>query len=212
MKVNRFRTWGVYPLILFPLSFFLFLFLAAVYTMHSVGIFVFGMFSLFSLLGSAAKIEVMNDGVVVKRIIFGTSYWGLDDVKFKVGGRILAYGGMYGGWIMPLNWRECVEAIKIHKAEAPLIRKTSSRIHPYIYLLVPPVTLWVIESLVHRFELTIPPLFTASLWGVTVTFSLAAYTYTAPIKFKIDNLGRLGSSLILGLLIGLPIFLLLILL
>ena len=211
-KLIRFGTWGVYPILLLPLFFFLLLFLASIYIKHSVGMLVFGMLSLFSLLSFTAKIEVMDDGIVFKRMIFGTSYWSFDEVKFKVGGRILAYDGMYGGWIMPLNWRECVEAIKVHKTEAPLIRRAPSKIHSYIYLLVPPITLWIIESLVYRFGLTIPPLFTASLWGATTTFSFTAYIYTAPIKFKIDNLGRLGSSLILGSLIGLTVFLLLILL
>ena len=78
--------------------------------------FVFGVLSVSLLLGSTARIEVIDDGIIVKRIIFGTSYWSFDEVKFKMGGRILAYGGMYGGWIMPLNWRECVDAIQIHEA------------------------------------------------------------------------------------------------
>ena len=173
--------------------------------------FVFGVLSVPLLLGSTAKIEVIGDGIIVKRIIFGTSYWSFDEVKFKMGGRILAYGGRYGGWIMPLNWRECVEAIQIHKAEAPSIRKAPSKIHPYIYLLGPPL-LWVIEKGLYRFELTIPPLFKALLWGVTITFSLTASVYTAPIKFKTDNLGRLRLSFTFGLLSGLTVALLLILL
>jgi len=211
-KLIRFGTSGVYPILLLPLFFFLLLFLASVYIKHSVGMLVFGMFSLFLLLSSIARIEVMDDGIVVKRMIFGTSYWSFDEVEFKVGGRILAYGGMYGGWIMPSNWRECVEAIKVHKAEAPLIRKAPSKILPYFYFLVPLIILLMIESFIRGFELAIPPLFKATLWGVTATFSFAAFIYTAPIKFKIDNLGRLGSSLVLGSLIGLPVFLLLVLL
>ena len=211
-ELIRFGTWGVYPILLLPLFFFLLLFLASVYIKHSVGMLVFGMFSLFLLLSSTARIEVMDDGIVVKRMIFGTSYWGCDEVESKVGGRILAYGGMYGGWIMPLNWRECVEAIKVHKAEAPLIRKAPSKIFPYFYFLVPLIILLMIENFVRGFELAIPPLFKATLWGVTVTFSSTAFMSTAPIKFKIDNLGRLGASLILGSLIGLPVFLLLVLL
>jgi len=210
-KPIRFGTWGVYPILIPPLSFFLFLTLVSTYIKHGVGMFVFGMLSLFLLLGSTAKIEVIGDGIVVKRIIFGASYWSFDEVKFKVGERILVYGGMYGGWIMPLNWRECVEVIKIHKAEAPSIHKAPSKIHPYIYLLVPPITLWVIENVLHHSELTIPPLFKALLWGVTATFSLTAFVYTAPINFKIDNLGRLGLSFTLGLLSGLTVSLLLIL-
>ena len=208
--MQRFETRGVYPILLPPLFFFLLLFLASIYIGHSVGMLVFGMFSLFLLLSSTARIEVMDDGIVVKRMIFGTSYWSFDEVEFKMGGRTFVYGGMYGGWIMPLNWRACVEAIKIHKAEAPLIRKAPSKILPYIYFLVPFIILLMIENL-RGFELA-PPLFKATLWGVTVTFSSTAFVYTAPIKFKINNLGRLESSLILGALLGLPVFLLLALL
>jgi len=208
----RCGTWGVYLILIPPLFFFSFLALISIYIKHSVGMFVFGVFSVPLLLGSIAKIEVIGDGIIVKRIIFGTSYWSFDEVKFKMGGRILAYGGMYGGWIMPLNWRECVDAIQIHKIEAPIVRKAPSKIHPYIYLLVPPITLWVIEKVLYRFELVIPPLFKALLWGVTVTFSLTASVYTAPIKFKTDNLGRLRLSFTLGLLSGLTVTLLLILL
>lgn len=164
------------------------------------------------LLGFTAKIEVIGDGIIVKRMIFGTSHWSLDEVKFKMGGRILAYGGMYGGWIIPLNWRECVDVIQVHKAEAPSIRKAPSKIHPYIYLLVPPITLWVIEKVLYPFELMIPPLFNALLWGVTTMFSLTAFVYTAPIKFKTDSLSRLRLSFTLGLLSGLTVTLLLILL
>jgi len=209
----RCGTLGVYPILIPPLFFFSFLALVSIYIKHSVGMFVFGgVFSVPLLLGSIAKIKVVGDGIIVKRIIFGTSYWSFDEVKFKMGGRILAYGGMYGGWIMPLNWRECVDAIQIHKIEAPIVRKAPSKIHPYIYLLVPPITLWVIENLLHHFELTIPALFNAPLWGVTATFSLTAFVDTAPIKFKIDNLSRFTSSIIVGLLSGLTVTLLLILL
>jgi len=210
--MQRFETRGVYTILLPPLFFFLLLFLASIYIGHSMGMLVFGMISLFSLLSSTARIEVMDDEIVVKRMIFGTSYWSFDEVEFKVGGRILAYGGMYGGWIMPLNWRACVEAIKIHKAETPLIRKAPSKILPYIYFSVPLIILLIIENFVRGLELATPPLFKATLWGVTITFSSTAFVYTAPIRFKINKLGRLESSLILGSLIGLPVFLILVLL
>jgi len=212
MQKNReepiqFKTWGFYPMALPPLAFFLILFAASIYIKHSVGMAVFGLPFLFLLLSSVANIEVRNDGIVVKRITFGSSYWSLDDARFKAGGRILAYGGMYGGWIMPLRWRGCFEAIRTSKPEDSLVRKTPSKIHPYIYLLVPPILLWISGNLLRYFELMIPPIYWASLWGIIMTLSTAMFMYSAPIKFKIATMSRLTSSIALGLIIGLMIFL-----
>ena len=123
----------------------------------------------------------------------------------------MAYGGMYGGWIMPLSWKDCIQAIKLSKAEAPSIRRAQSKIHSYIYLLLPPFMLWMIESTLRYFEVTIPLMVNAPLWGLTTTFSFVLFAYKAPIRFKIDNLGRLGSSLVLGLPIGLTVSLLIML-
>ena len=35
---------------------------------------MFGMFSVLSLIGSVARIQVVDDGIVVRRVILGTSY------------------------------------------------------------------------------------------------------------------------------------------
>ena len=71
--------------------------------------------------------------------------------------------------------------------------------------------LWMIESTLRYFEVTIPLMVNAPLWGLTTTFSFVLFAYKAPIRFKIDNLGRLGSSLVLGLPIGLTVSLLIML-
>jgi hypothetical protein len=114
----RFETVGLYPFLLIPLVFFSFLFTVAIYVRHSVGIFVFGLISLFLLLSSLAKIEVLSDGIVVERIVFGSSNWNFDEVIFKAGGRILAYGGMYGGWVMPLRWKQVLKQSKSLKLKS----------------------------------------------------------------------------------------------
>lgn len=207
----RFATLGVYPILLPPLFLFLFLTSISIYIKHDAGMIMFGMFSVLLLIGSVAEIRVVDDGIVVRRLIFGTSYWSFDEVKSKMGGRILAYGGMYGGWIMPLSWKDCIQAIKLSKVEVPSIRRSQSKTHLYIYLLLPPFMLLMIESILRYFEVTIPLMLNAPLWGLTTTFSFALFAYKAPIRFKIDSLGRLGSSLILGLPIGLTIMLLIML-
>jgi len=204
----QFETWGVYPILFPPLVFFLILLGASIYVKHIVGMTVFGLLFLSCLLGFGAKIEMRSDGIAVRRILFyGTSFWSFDEVRFKAKGRVLAYGGMYGGWVMPLRWRKYHEAIRISKPEDSLVRKTPSKIHPYIYLLVPPVLLWISGNLLRYFELVIPPIYWASLWGIIMTLSTATFMYSAPIKFKIATMGKLASSIALGLIIGLMIFL-----
>lgn len=206
-ELAPFETWGFYPIALPALAFFLILFAASIYIKHGVGVVVFGLPFLFLLLSSVANIEVRNDSIVVKRITFGSSYWSLDEVRFRAAGRILVYGGMYGGWIMPFRWKECFEAIKTSKSEVPLVRKVPSKIRPYIYLLAPPITLWLIGNLLRYFGLAVPSLLWASLWGIIVALSLTVFLYNAPIRFNVANLGKGLSSIAIGSIIGLVIFL-----
>lgn len=197
-----FETWGVYPILLLPLAFFLIVFAASIYIKHVMGMAVSGIFSLSLLLGSIARIEVKSDGIVVKRMVFPTTVWSFDDVRFKAAGRVLTYGGIYGGWVMPLNWKKCFDAIKTSTREGISVHKTPTKIRPYIYLLAPPFMLWIFTNLAHYFELAISPLLWASLWGVITALSITAFMYTAPIKFKIANSGKSASSIILGATIG----------
>lgn len=199
----RFATRGAYPILLFPLFFSLLFFVMAIYVWNIVAILMALLWLVPMLFGSVASIEVMDDGIIVKRIIFGTSYWNYNEIKFTAGGRILEYGGMYGGWIMPFNWRKCAEAVKDFKQEAPShLRRAPSKVRPLIYLLVPPIMLWIIGNLASYFEFLIHPLVWALLWCVTATFSIATAMYTAPIKFKVASLGKAGSSIFIGSVIG----------
>lgn len=203
----RFVTRGVYPILLFPLFFSLFFFVMAIYVWNIVAILIALLWLIPMLFGSVADIEVRDDGIIVKRIIFGTSYWNYDEIKFTAGGRILEYGGMYGGWIMPFKWRKCVEAVKDFKQGSPSQpRRVPSKIRPLIYLLVPPIMLWIIGNLASYCEFLIQPLVWAFLWGVTATFSIATSMYVAPIKFKVASLGKAGSSIFIGSVIGTMMF------
>jgi len=159
------------------------------------------------LSGSFADIEVRDDGIIVKRIIFGTSYWNYDEIKFTAGGRILKYGGMYGGWIMPFRWRECIKAVEALRPMVPLeYKRAPSKIVPLIYFLVPPTTLTLIGYLVRHVGLVINPAVWAILWGITTAFSFAVGMYTAPIRFKVASLGKAGSSIFIGSVIGTMMF------
>jgi len=200
-----FETWGVYPILLLPLAFFLFVFAASIYIKHVIGMAVSGILSLSLLLGSIARIEVKSDGIVVKRILFPTTFWSFNEVRFKAAGRVLTYGGMYGGWVMPINWKKCFEAIKTSTPEGISVRKNPTKIRSFIYLLAPPFMLWIFRNLAHYFELAISPLLWASLWSVVTALSITAFMHTAPIKFKIANSGKSASSIILGVTIGIII-------
>lgn len=199
----RFVTRGVYPVLLYPLFFSLLFFVIAIYVWNIVLILIASLWLIPMLSGSFADIEVRDDGIIVKRIIFGTSYWNYDEIKFTAGGRILKYGGMYGGWIMPFKWRKCVEAVKDFKQGAPSqLRRAPSKIVPLIYFLVPPTTLALIGYLVRHVGLVINPAIWAILWGITTASSFAVGVYTAPIRFKIGGLDKAVSSIITGLIIG----------
>ena len=201
--MQRFETRGVYPILSLPLAFFGFIFVAAIYVRHPLAV-LFGLIALPFITDFTAKIGVEKDGVIIKRVIFGTSYWSLDEVRFKVGGRILVYGSrIYGGWIMPFKWRECIKAVEVHRPMVPLeYKRAPSKIVPLIYLLVPPTTLTLIGYLVRHVGLVINPAVWAILWGITTAFSFAVGVYTAPIRFKIGGLDKAVSSIITGLIIG----------
>jgi len=203
----RFVTRGVYPILLYPLFFSLFFFVIAIYVWNIVLILIASLWLIPMLSGSFADIEVRDDGIIVKRIIFGTSYWNYDEIKFTAGGRILKYGGMYGGWIMPFRWRECIKAVEALRPMVPLeYKRAPSKIVPLIYFLVPPTTLTLIGYLVRHVGLVINPAVWAILWGITTAFSFAVGMYTAPIRFKVASLGKAGSSIFIGSVIGTMMF------
>lgn len=200
------ETLGFYPLVLIPFLFFFSLLLIVIYIGHIIGIAFFGLSSAFFLICSGAKIKVLRNEILIKRIMFGTSYWNFDEVRFKVGGRILAYGGMYGGWIMPLKWRECVQKVSVFRTEVTS-KRTPNKIRPLIYLLAAPVILFVIGRVANYLNLFIPSSIWALFWALGAMLSVVTYLYSAPIRIKIGKFSREQSSIIIGLIIGLITFL-----
>jgi len=205
---SSFETFGFYPLVLVPFFFFFSLFLMAVYVGHVLGILLFGLLSSFFLIGSEAKITVSEDGIFVKRMVFGTSYWNFDEVRFKAGGIILAYGGIYGGWIMPLRWRECARSINSSRFEGTSVyEKGPSKIPALIYLLAAPLMLFIIGKVTAYFKLTTLPSVWALVWASGMTLSVIAYFNTAPIQTTIGKFDKKQTSIIIGLTTGLITFL-----
>jgi len=207
-KKSSFETLGFYPLVLAPFFFFFSLFFMAVYVGHVIGILLFGLLSSFFLIGSEAKITISEDGIFVKRMVLGTSYWNFDEVRFKAGGRVLAYGGIYGGWIMPLRWRECARSINSSRYKGSSVyEKGPSGIPALIYLLAAPLILFIIGRVTAYFKLTILPSVWALVWASGMTLSVIAYFNTAPVQTRIGQFNKKQTSIVIGLTIGLITFL-----
>ncbi|MGB9683531.1 MAG: hypothetical protein ACPL1Z_01210 [Candidatus Bathyarchaeales archaeon] len=201
------ETFGFYPLVIIPLSFYFFLFLVAIYIQNFGGIIFFGLFSFLFLVGSIAKIKILRDGVVIERPVFGKSYWSFSEVKLRARGRILDYGGMSGGSIIPLKWRQCAQTITSLKASIiPVKEKPISRALPLLYIFFAP-TVMVIATIISRhFHLLIPPLVWALAWATCITFSFIAYINSSPVPIKIGRFNKKQSSIIVGFIIGVIMF------
>lgn len=141
-------------------------------------------------------------------MILGTSFWSFDDVRFKIGGRILAYGGVYGGWIIPLKWRECVETINLSKSKVTAARKGDlGKIRSLIWLFSIPILLFIIGKVAAYFKFAISPLAWALFWALGTALPITVYLYAAPIRIKIGELDKKQTTILIGLIIGLLTFL-----
>ena len=158
-----------------------------------------------------SKIKVDKDG-----LMFRMYYVGFDEIgriRFKWGGRVLVLG-RWLNWYLLLNPKEFVEAVKTVKPEALLeYRKPLKRWKPLVYSLIPliPVVVLAVTGYALRsVGVVINPLAWALVWGGVITFFTTAWAYwLPPHKWRIRGLGRLGTSIAIGLMIGMPIFLLL---
>lgn len=56
------KTFGFYPIVVIPLSFYLFLLFVAISVQHFGGIIFFGLSSFLFLTGSIARIKILRDG------------------------------------------------------------------------------------------------------------------------------------------------------
>ena len=202
------ETFGFYPIVVIPLSFYLFLLLVAIYIQHFGGIIFFGLSSFLFLTGSIARIKILRDGIVIERPVFGKSYWSFSEVKLRAGGRILDYGGMFGGSIIPLKWRECAQTITSLKTGIiPIKEKPMSIALPLLYIVFVPTVMFIATIIARHFHLLIPPLAWALAWATGITFSFIAYINSSPVPIKIGRFSQKQSSIIIGLIMGVIIFL-----
>ena len=68
--------------------------------------------------------------------------------------------------------------------------------------------LWAIEYALGCIGVVIDPFAWAFVWGVVAALSTAAWVYwLPPHRYRILGLGRLGTSVTIGLVIGIPVFL-----
>lgn len=161
---------------------------------------------LYSILFS--KLKVYEDGITFR--MYHVYFDEMSRIQLKWGGRLLVFGKL--SWYLLLNPREFVDAVKAVKPEALVeYRKPVRRWKPLIYstvLFVSLVMLWVIGYALGCIGVVIDPFAWALVWGGVAALSTAAWVYwLPPQRYRILSLGRLGTSITLGLTIGIPIFL-----
>jgi hypothetical protein len=161
---------------------------------------------LYSILFS--KLKMYEDGITFR--MYHVYFDEMGRIKLKWGGRLLVFGKL--NWYLLLNPREFVEAVKAVKPEVLVeYRKPVRRWKPLIYSVVPLVSLtmlWVIGYALGCIGVVIHPFAWALVWGTVAALSTAAWVYwLPPHRYIILGLGRLGTSIAIGLAIGIPVFL-----
>jgi len=161
---------------------------------------------LFSILVS--KLKVYEDGISFR--MYHVYFDEMDRIRLKWGGRLLVFGKL--NWYLLLNPREFVKAVKAVKPEVLVeYRKPVTRWKPIIYSIIPFVSLtvlWAIGYALGYIGIVIAPFAWALVWGITATLSTTVWVYwLPPHRYRILGLGRLGTSIAIGLVIGIPIFL-----
>jgi len=165
---------------------------------------------LYSILFS--KLKVYEDGITFR--MYHVYFDEMGRIRLKWGGRLLIFGKL--NWYLLLNPREFVNAIKAVKPEVLVeYRKPARRWRPLIYSMIPLASLmmlWAIGHALGYIGIVIEPFVWALVWGITITLSTAAWAYwLPPHRYRILGLGRLGTSIVIGLVMGIPIFLIMLL-
>ena len=160
---------------------------------------------LFSVIFS--KLKVYDDGISFR--MYHVYFDEMGRIQLKWGGRLLVFGNL--NWYLLLNPEKFIEAIKSVKPGVLVeYRKPVRRRKPIIYTIVfiaSVMTLWGIEGILSYFGVVIDPIVWALVWGITAFLSATAWTYwLPPHRYRILTLGRLGTSIIMGLIVGIPIF------
>jgi hypothetical protein len=161
---------------------------------------------LYSILFS--KLKMYEDGITFR--MYHVYFDEMGRIKLKWGGRLLVFGKL--NWYLLLNPREFVEAVKAVKPEVLVeYRKPVRRWKPLIYSVVPLVSLTMLSVIGYALGcigVVIHPFAWALVWGTVAALSTAAWVYwLPPHRYIILGLGRLGTSIAIGLAIGIPVFL-----
>ena len=176
---------------------------------------IFGFFSfwgslfflfLFSILFS--KLKVYEDGISFR--MYHVYFDEMGRIRLRWGGRLLTFGKL--NWYLLLNPRKFVEVIKAVKPEVLIeYRKPVRRWKPIIYSIIFLASLMALGGVEHILSYTgivINPFMWALVCGITATIIATAWTYwLPPHRYRILGLGRLGTSVAMGLVIGIPVFL-----
>ena len=161
---------------------------------------------LFSILVS--KLKVYDDGISFR--MYHVYFDEMGTIRLKWGGRLLVFGKL--NWYLLLNPRKFVKAVKTVKPEVLVeYRKPVTRWKPIISSIIPFVSLivlWAIGYALGCIGVVPDPFAWTLVWGVTAALSTAVWVYwLPPRRYRILGLGRLGTSIAIGLGIGIPIFL-----
>jgi len=162
---------------------------------------------LYSILFS--KLKVYEDGISFR--MYHVYFDEMGKIRLKWSGRILVLGWKWD-WYLLLNPQKFIEAIKSVKPELPLgYRKPVRSWTLLIYPIIPLVSLTVllaINYVLNYMGVVIGPFSWALVWGVVAILSTAVWVYwLPPHRYRIFGLGRLGTSIAIGLTIGISIFL-----
>jgi len=163
---------------------------------------------LFSILFS--KLKVYGDGISFR--MYHVGFDEISRIRLRWGGRLMTYGKKLDLGYILLNPEKFVEAVKDVKPEVLVeYRKPVTRWKPIIYSIIPFVSLtvlWAIGYALGCISVVPDPFAWALVWGVTATLSTTVWVYwLPPRRYRILGLGRLGTSIAIGLAIGIPIFL-----
>jgi hypothetical protein len=163
---------------------------------------------LFSILVS--KLKVYDDGISFR--MYHVGFDEISRIRLRWGGRLMTYGKKLDLGYILLNPEKFVEAVKAVKPEVLVeYRKPVTMWKPIIYSIIPFVSLivlWAIGYALGCIDIVPDSFAWALVWGITATFFTTVWVYwLPPRRYRILGLGRLGTSIAVGLGIGVPMFL-----
>ncbi len=160
------------------------------------------------------KLKVYEDGIMFKTYFVGylVGFDEMSRIKLRWGGRLMTYGRKLDLGYILLDPKKFVEAVKAVKPEVLVgYKEPVRRWRPVIYSLIPLgalLMLWVVGYALRLIDVVIDPFAWALVWGIVAALSTSVWVYwLPPYRYRLLGLGQLGTSVAMGLLIGIPIFL-----